>query len=271
MTEPSSTSRVTKQDVLDALGETDPFRTNAGALRAKLGRGGNSTIQKLLNDIRNERSAPPAVLDSDVIPPPAPEELIAAVWQSSWRFAQVQTLSRLDKTSAELGQLREAHALLLGDYEALCHEVDELRDTLNTQLDTCAAVTAQLANLAAQHAAELSDLRADHEQEFSAQAQAHAVEVFQLQEEQQRAIAAFSAGKSEWAQERELMKRDMQLKEQAHQHDREYLLNQISELKSLLYRPQPTTEAPSPVPGAQRSNSNQAVPQADLPLDEDLI
>lgn len=251
MSEPSSTStaRVTRQDVLEALGDTDPFRTNAGVLRSRLGRGGNSTIQRILNEIRTERSAPPAALESDVPPPPAPQELITAVWQASWRYAQVQTLSRLDKNSVELEQLKKAHELLSSDHDALCIEIDELRDTLSTQRDTCSELTAQLTGLSAAHAQDLAALQATH-----------ALELTKL-----------SAGQSEWAQERELMKRDMQLKEQAHQHDREYLLNQISELKSLLYRPQPTAEAPSPGTGAQRSNSTQAVPQADLPLNEDLL
>lgn len=249
MSEPSSTStaRVTRQDVLEALGDTDPFRTNAGVLRSRLGRGGNSTIQRILNEIRTERSAPPAALESDVPPPPAPQELITAVWQASWRYAQVQTLSRLDKNSVELEQLKKAHELLSSDHDALCIEIDELRDTLSTQRDTCSELTAQLTSLAASHARELAELRANHALE----------------------LTNMNAGQMEWAQERELMKRDMQLKEQAHQHDREYLLNQISELKSLLYRPQPNTEAPSPVPATQRSN--QAVPQADLPLNEDLL
>lgn len=247
MNEPSSTARVTRQDVLEALGDTDPFRTNAGAIRSKLGRGGNSTIQRILNEIRAERSAPAvAALESDAPPPPAPAELISSIWQSSWRYAQIQTFSRLDKTLVELEQLKKAHELLSIDYDALCIEIDELRDALNTQSDKSNELTAQLTGLSAAHAQDLAALQATH-----------ALELTKL-----------SAGQSEWAQERELMKRDMQLKEQAHQHDREYLLNQISELKSLLYRPRPTTEAPATVLGAQR---NQAVPQADLPLSEDLI
>lgn len=270
MTEPSSTSRVTKQDVLDALGETDPFKTNAGALRAKLGHGGNSTIQRLLNEIRAERSAPPPALDSDVPPPPAPSDLISSVWQVSWRYAQSQTLSRLDKTSLELGQLKEAHALLSSDYDALCTDIDELRDTLKAQTDNCAELTTQLASLTSAHEGELSAIRAACEQELLAQDQAHAIKAAQMQADHQQVLAALAAAQAELNQERELVRRDMQLKDTAHKHDREYLLNQITELKTLLYRPQPT-EAPVPVPAAQRSN--QVVPQADLPLteDEDLI
>lgn len=246
MTEPSSTSnsRVSKQDVLEALGDTDPFRTNAGALRSKLNRGGNSTIQRLLNEIRAERSAPPSALDSDVPPPPAPADLISSVWQVSWRYAQSQTLSRLDKTSLELGQLKEAHALLSSDYDALCTDIDELRNTLKAQTDNCAELTTRLASLTSAHEGELSAIRAACEQELLAQDQAHAIKVAQLQADLQQVLADMTACKAELNQERELMRRDMQLKDAAHQRDREYLLNQITDLKTLLYRPQ-STESPA--------------------------
>lgn len=268
MTEPSSTSRVTKQDVLDALGETDPFKTNAGALRAKLGHGGNSTIQRLLNEIRSERSAPSTMpLDSDAIPPPAPVDLIESVWHVSWRYAQSQTLSRLDKVTSELSQLKETHALLSSDYDALCTDIDELRDTLKTQSDNCAELTEQLANLRAAHEGELSALRAAHEKQLLAQDQAQATKAAQMQADHQQVLGALAAAQAELNQERELVRRDMQLKDTAHKHDREYLLNQITELKTLLYRPQPTeapVPVPAPVPAVQRAT--QVVPQSDLPL-----
>src|SRR5574344_1235266 len=154
-----TTQRVTRQDVLDALGDTDPTRTNANVIRARLGRGGNSTIQKLLNEIRAERSAPAKSIDSEAPPPPAPIELIATVWQACWLQAQAQTLSRLDKTNIELAQLKESSSILTNDYEALCDEVDNLRDALAAAEQTTAAAEAELRQVTAEHAAEINKLQ----------------------------------------------------------------------------------------------------------------
>lgn len=206
--------RVTKQDVLDALGDTDPHRTNAGALRAKLGRGGNSTIQKLLDEIRLERSAPAKPLDSEAPPPQAPADLIAAVWQACWKQSQLQTLSRLDATTLELSQLKESSTVLKADYEALCSEVDELREALSDRQEVNARTQAELAQMTATHTAEVMQLRAELEE----------------------ANAAVRAAKLELVQARELMQRDSELKDLAHRNDREHLLNQLAELKALLYR-----------------------------------
>ena len=208
------TQRVTKQDVLAALGDTDPSRTNANIIRARLGRGGNSTIQKLLNEIRAERSAPAKSIDSEAPPPPAPIELIATVWQACWLQAQAQTLSRLDKTNIELAQLKESSSILTNDYEALCDEVDNLRDALAAAEQTTAAAEAELRQVTAEHAAEIN----------------------KLQLELDEANAALKAAKLELTQSHELMQRDSELKDLAHRNDREHLLNQLAELKALLYR-----------------------------------
>ena len=45
---------VTLDDVRQALGDTDPSTTNAGKLRAILGRGGMNTVQRHLDTIRAE-------------------------------------------------------------------------------------------------------------------------------------------------------------------------------------------------------------------------
>lgn len=206
--------RVTKQDVIDALGDTDPTRTNANVIRARLGRGGNSTIQRLLNEIRAERSAPLRPIDSEAPPPPAPTDLIAAIWQSAWRQAQAQTLSRLDKTNIELAQLKESSLILMNDYDALCDEVDNLRDAVATAEQANATVDAELRLVAAAHTAELNKLQA----------------------ELAEANAALKSVKLELAQSHELTQRDSELKDIAHRNDREHLLNQLAELKALLYR-----------------------------------
>lgn len=208
------TLRVTRQDVLDALGDTDPFRTNAGALRARLGRGGNSTIQKLLDEIRAERTAPAKPVDSEAPPPPAPTDLVTAVWQACWRQAQLQTLSRLDVTTLELARLKESSTILRADYESLCADVDDLREALADKQEANARAQADLAQMAT----------------------AHAAEVIQLRTELEQANAAVTAAKLELAQAHELLQRDSELKDLAHRNDREHLLNQLAELKAFLYR-----------------------------------
>lgn len=214
MTEQQPTLRVTKQDVLEALGDTDPFRTNAGALRAKLGRGGNSTIQKLLEEIRAERTTPAKPVDIEAPLPPAPAELISAVWAACWRQSQLQTFARLDAAQQELSQLKESSTVLKSDHEALCSDVDDLREALTAQRDENAALVEQLSQVAAKHANEVVQLRTKLEE----------------------ANAALAAAKLELAQTHELMQRDSELKDLAHRNDREHLLNQLAELKALLYR-----------------------------------
>lgn len=215
MTEPIPTpaARVTRQDVLDALGDTDPTRTNASAIRAILGRGGNTTIQRLLDGIRKERAAPAVALDT-AAPPATPPALADAIWSAAWSHAQALTFARLDRVTAERDQLTTSMEVLTSDHEALLADVDELRD----------ALAKSEAALQQQIISEGVKLDAVSER------------VQQLEAQLAHAQADAASLQQQLAQSAELARRDADLKDAAHQRDREHLLDQVAELKALLYR-----------------------------------
>lgn len=237
-------ARVTKQDVIDALGDTDPNKTNASAIRGILGRGGNNTIQRLLEEIRAERAAPVVTLDT-VAPPAAPAALADAIWSAAWTHAKNLTLARLDALTQERDKLKAALDVRVADHDALLSDVDELRDTLEkseaalqqqiesegVKLD---AVGAQVRQLEAQLALEQAEV-ASLQQQLE-----RAAEFARRDLEQVRRDADFAA---------EIARRDAEIKDAAHQRDRTHLMDQIVELKALLYRTAPATPG-EPAPAA---------------------
>lgn len=217
---PTPAGRVTREDVLAALGDTDPNRTNASAIRAILGRGGNTTIQKLLDEIRAERAAPAVALDT-AAPPATPTALIDAVWSSAWSHAQTLTFARLDKLAAERDQLKASLEVLSSDHDALLADVDQLRDALTTS----------------------EEARAQQIESEGVKLDAVGAEVQRLTEQLALAQAEMAALKQQFEQAGELAGRDAELKDAAHQRDREHLLDQVAELKALLYRGAPAATA----------------------------
>ena len=145
--------------------------------------------------------------------PAAPSALVDAVWAVAWSHAQTLTFARLDSVTSERDQLTASMAVLNSDHQALLTDVDDLRDALAEQIDSegvkLAAVGATVQELSAQLA--LSQ-------------------------------AETAALKQQLAQAAELARRDAELKDGAHRRDREHLLDQVAELKALLYRRAP--EAP---------------------------
>jgi hypothetical protein len=119
---------VTLEDVREAIGDTDPHRTNAGAIRRALGRGSLSTIQKHLDALRRERMA--AVEASDqgdtaVEAPEAPHEVMRGLWGAAYGLALARVQNRLiaaQERLAELEQIRQAQGQ---EIEALTELVDE--------------------------------------------------------------------------------------------------------------------------------------------------
>lgn len=218
-------ARITREDVLAALGDTDPTRTNASVIRATLGRGGNTTIQKLLDEIRAERIAPLAALDQAAAPA-APTALIDAIWSAAWSHAQTLTFARLDRTAAERDGLKASLSVLTSDHQALLADVDDLRDAL---AKSESALEQQLESESVK-----LDAAGDQAQQLSAQlalAQADAVSLRQQLE-----------------QAAELARRDAEIKDAAHQRDREHLLDQVAELKALLYSSASSASGSVPAP-----------------------
>jgi hypothetical protein len=91
---------VTLEDVRAALAGTDPNQTNAGAIRAILGRGSNKTIQTHLDKIRAELMPQPLQATGEA--PTAPKELVQSLWSSAWQSAQLQTAGALASALAKL-------------------------------------------------------------------------------------------------------------------------------------------------------------------------
>jgi chemotaxis protein histidine kinase CheA len=162
-TTPTPNARVTKEDVLAALGDTDPNKTNASALRAILGRGGNTTIQKLLEEIRAERAVPVAALDTAAAPP-APAALIDAVWTVAWTAAQAKTAGALAASQALQATTAAALAVAQADAAAAQLDADEAAQAL-------AEAQAQAQESQAAHAAALEALQAQAEEAQQAAAQ----------------------------------------------------------------------------------------------------
>ena len=115
---------VTLDDVRAALGDTDPSATNAGKLRAAIGRGGMGTIQRHLDTIRSElRAAALQPLTAGTVPP-MPADTAAAVaglWSQAYAAAETLLRRRLDAVTAERDALaadvaeRQADALAMAD------------------------------------------------------------------------------------------------------------------------------------------------------------
>jgi septal ring factor EnvC (AmiA/AmiB activator) len=109
-------------DVRQALADTDPSGTNAGALRKIMGRGSYATIQKHLDAIRQERA--PVVPVAPGATPAPPADAVAAIWGAAYAAAQVLTLGRLETVTAERDAARAQIAAQAQDVASLAAEVD---------------------------------------------------------------------------------------------------------------------------------------------------
>lgn len=211
---------ITLEDVRAALGDHDPSSTNASALRAVIGRGSFATIQKHLDAIRAELV--PVVPVAPGTAPTAPAETLAAIWSAAYSAAQVLTLGRLERVTAEREQLTIAVAQQSADLAAALAQVDDMTDAA-----TMAAVNA--AEAAAQQAQELAKAQAD------ALAATEALQGTRSALERMKADAEHAAA---------LATRDAQIAAQAMQSTIDRLNDQVSELKSLLIvRTTPAPEA----------------------------
>lgn len=195
----TTTANITIDDVRLALCDTSPFDTNAGKLRALIGRGSNATIQRHIDALRATRLAaaqPQAVADA----PSVPADLVAAVWSAAWSAAQVRTLGRLESLSAERDGLLASMKAQASDIVAQNEQIESLESRVDA------------------HAAETGLLQ----QQFDMQAQALALAQAQLA----RVI-------SETAHAAELAALTAQVERQTLQSANDRLSDQLAELKAL--------------------------------------
>lgn len=201
---------VTLDDVRQALGEVSAFETNANKLREIIGRGSFATIQKHLEAIRTECIAAAQPPTSPDVPQP-PADLMASLWTAAYAAAQVKTLARLEKLSAERDDLQAQAQAQAADLVALTAQLD----TLDAQAQTHASL------LAAAEAVAKADADAARE---TMEAQASALLTTQSELAKVKAEGDHAAA---------LAARDAQIERQTLQNTIDRLTDQISELKAL--------------------------------------
>lgn len=204
----ATSHNVTLDDVRSALADQDPRTTNAGAIRGKLGRGGNGTIQKHLDTLREALKPAPVIAAGAA--PAAPGDAVAAIWNAAYSAAQLMTFSRLEAVTAERERLTATVGQLGQDLTAALAEVDALTD-----------------------AAAAADIDAAQQVKDLARAQADAV----------ADKDALERCKADAAHAEELAKRDAMITAQAMQATIDRLNDKVSELTSLLHGRTPPAAA----------------------------
>lgn len=211
---------VSIDDVRAALGETDPHKTNAGKLRAIIGRGSLRTIQNHLETIRAAAIAAVAEAgEADTIPV-VPKELADALWQAAWNAAQGRTARRMLTLTTERDDLTARVESLTADLEAAIGQFDEA--------EARAADAAERAKVAteAQEA-----LKKEIELLVAEAAQKAAEVALKAAQELTDAKHAHQLDLANWNAERATMQREI---------DR--MVNNLSEVKSLLHKPAEQTQ-----------------------------
>jgi len=122
-----TTGPITIEDVREAIGDTDPHRTNAATIRLTLGRGSLSTIQRHLETLRRQRmaAAEGAADQDDVIAPEAPNGLMRGLWEAAYGLALATVQNRLiaaQERAVELEGIRQAQC---EEIEAMAELVDK--------------------------------------------------------------------------------------------------------------------------------------------------
>ncbi|MBK9346897.1 MAG: DNA-binding protein [Burkholderiales bacterium] len=191
-------------DVRQALADTDPSSTNAGALRKLMGRGSYATIQKHLDAIRQERA--PVVPVAPGTTPAPPADAVAAIWGAAYAAAQVLTLGRLETVTAE----RDAARLVAAqaqDVASLAAEVDAGAETVTAALSA--------------------------KQQLETTVESHQGEIARLTGELERVTREAAAAA-------ELAQREAQIKLQTLQTVLDKAIHEVSDYKSLLARLTPS-------------------------------
>lgn len=214
---------ITLEDVKSAIGDGDPAKTNASAIRASLGRGSFATIQKHLDALRLQNAPTPPAASGQA--PEAPTEAITAIWNAAYTSAQVFTLSRLERLSCERDGLLSQAQAQASDIAALTAQVDALE-----------------ASLAAQSEATVVELQAAQNQVLQARTDAQRF-LLELQE----ARETLERTKAEAASAAALAERDATIERQTLQSELDRVKEQFAALRALqIFMTQKTPPAPEP-------------------------
>jgi hypothetical protein len=193
---------VTLDDVRAALGDTDPATTNASKLRALLGRGGMSTIQKHLEALRAERAQAEQPAPAGAVPV-APAEVLGALWTSAYSAAELLVRRRLDSLQADRDALAVQVQALTADVEALSGAVDDAEASVQAQAQAADQDRAQRASEALQGQAQAQALAdalataqariAGLEHAAELEASRHAAELAQVGHDRDTAVQALQS------------------------------------------------------------------------------
>jgi hypothetical protein len=212
-TTPAPLAPLTFEDVVQAIGDTDPASTNANKIRAALGRGSFATIQKHLDTIRAQRLQAAQPPEAGPVPP-APPELLS-MWGAAVAVAVGQVRARLDGVVQERDTLSQALESSRGDVVALTTELEGSEARAEAADLALAAAVAQNGKDDQARNADLAAVRESHAAE----------------------LAALRADLAESVHQVETVKLEAQLGAAALQATIDRLTDQVGELKSLLHAP----------------------------------
>jgi hypothetical protein len=125
--QPGGSGPVTLEDVAAALGDTDPYQTNAGILRRTLGRGSLSTIQRHLETLRRQQKAAEGVdtAHGEIVAPDAPRGLLRGMWEAAYGLALASVQDRLIRAHERIAALESVNQGQIEEIEVLAALVDQ--------------------------------------------------------------------------------------------------------------------------------------------------
>lgn len=218
-------SPITYENVVFALGDLNPVKTNAAALRLKLGRGSLGTIQRHLNTIRieHEKTAETVTVLRDT--PPAPPEALA-IWPLAYSAAVAQVRERLDAIVEQRDRLVENEKNARDDMAMLATEIESLEAEVTTAAASAVSLEQQTAASAEKAALELST------------ALTEAALALQHEKDSAEAMQALLSDKlSEALHKGEIEELKSQAAIQTLQAALDRLVGQLADFKSALHKP----------------------------------
>ena len=214
---------ITRQDVLTALGDTDPNSTNAGKLQKIIGRGSTSTVQRYLDEIRASLVVPPVAPGAAPTPP---ADVVAAIWASAWSAAQVHTLGRLETVTAQRDALLVKAETQASDIAALTIEMDQVQASEAAAIAKEIAATQAIESSVTAYKVKLDKATEDYDANIDC-----------LMTEKKDLIQEVARVKAEASNAAAIATRDAQITAAAMQVTIDRLTDQVAELKSIIHQP----------------------------------
>lgn len=144
-------ARITFDDVRNAVGEQNLYSTNAGKIRAELGRGSASTVQKHLDTLRAELQKQQEAPAQEALPlPPAPQDVLAGIWLSAFEAARGRVSQHIASLSDRVAVAAVTMSAQTQDKASLCGEIERLE----TELESAGEAAVKVAVAAALAATE---------------------------------------------------------------------------------------------------------------------